>query len=269
MLLGLLGSAYMFPAQAAGVVTNCDTFGAMATPGVYLEGTLGAALVGGGDVTFACSGPATIIVPRITLGVDTTINNPTGHNVTLSGNNTNLVLLINEGRKVDLINLTITQGIGGIHNRGGAVTLTNCTVSGNTTTGSGGGISNGNGSNQDPIGTMSLIDTTVSDNYAASVGGGIHNEGAMTLTRSTVSTNSAASLGGGIYNNGTMTFTDSTVSDNSAGSAGGILSYGQLNLIHSTFSGNKATNTTNGRGGGIYIGGSPYFERLTTITKKL
>ena len=51
--------------------------------------------------------------------------------------------------------LTITQGIGGIYNRGGAVTLTNCTVSGNTTTGFGGGIRNGNGSPQDPIGTMS------------------------------------------------------------------------------------------------------------------
>lgn len=47
ILLGLLGSGYALPAQAAGVVTNCDTFGATATPGVYLEGTLGAALVGG------------------------------------------------------------------------------------------------------------------------------------------------------------------------------------------------------------------------------
>ena len=47
ILLGLLGSAYTLPSQAAGTVTNCDTFGATANPGVYIEGTLGAALVGG------------------------------------------------------------------------------------------------------------------------------------------------------------------------------------------------------------------------------
>ena len=47
MLLGLLGSAYTLPAQAAGVVRNCDMFGATATPVSYLPGSLGAALVGG------------------------------------------------------------------------------------------------------------------------------------------------------------------------------------------------------------------------------
>ena len=134
MLRGLLGSGYMLPAQAEGTVTDCIKYG----PG---DGTLQAALVEGGEVTFGCSG--TIIVPQITLDADATINT-TGQNVTLSGNNTNLVLLIREGWKVDLINLTITQGTrGGIWNRGGMVTLNNCTVSGNNSTETlGGSINN-------------------------------------------------------------------------------------------------------------------------------
>ena len=165
---------------------------------------------------------------------------------TLSGNNTNLVLLIREGRKIDLINLTITQG-GVVFRIGVAQSPSPRTVSGNTTTGTGGGIDNRSGPNQGPIGTMSLIDTTVSDNSATS-GGGIHNNGTMTLTRSAVSTNSAAEVGGGIYNGATMTFTDSTVSDNSAKQGGGIWNTRELNLIHSTVSGNKAIDATNGRG---------------------
>ena len=48
IVLGLLGSGYALTAQAAGDVTDCSTFGATATPGVYIPGTLGAALGGGG-----------------------------------------------------------------------------------------------------------------------------------------------------------------------------------------------------------------------------
>jgi Chlamydia polymorphic membrane protein (Chlamydia_PMP) repeat len=268
LTIGLLMCSILpLSAHAAGLVTDCSTYGTTATPGVYVPGTLGAALVGGGTVTFACSG--TIVVPGITLDADTTID-ATGQTVTLSGNNANYVLRIWETRKVDLINLTITQGSwSGVRNYGSTVTLTNCTVSGNTSN-VGGGIYNTNW--QGSAATMRLIDTEVSDNSASNTGGGIYHEsGTMRLIRSTVSSNSAGASGGGIVG-GTMILTDSTVSNNSAASAGGIFNLGQLTLIHSTVSGNRATGAVNGGvGGGISIYGSAYAydDKLTTITSSV
>jgi hypothetical protein len=118
LLVGLLAGGYppTTPNQVAKVVTDCSKYG----PG---PGTLQAALVGSGTVTFACS--RTIVVPKIILDADITID-ATGQSITLSGNNTNAVLRIMDTRKVDLINLTITQGVnGGARNFGGPVILTN------------------------------------------------------------------------------------------------------------------------------------------------
>jgi hypothetical protein len=215
MLLGLLGSAPMLPAHAAGVVTDCSTFGATGTPGVYLEDTLGAALAGGGDVTFACSG--TIIVPEIILEIDTTID-ATGQTVTLSGNQANPVLQINGNVKVDLINLAITQGwtymYGIITNLGGTVSLSNCTLSSNRSYGYG----------------------VIYNN----------NEGILNITKSTLSSNSAT-YGAGIKNYGILTISESILSGNSASFGGGIDNYGPLTISNSILSGNSAEY-----GGGIY-----------------
>jgi hypothetical protein len=65
----LLSGGYTLTAQASGVVTDCSTFGPTSTRGVYLPGTLGAALVGGGDITFACSGTITV-VPEIRINAE-------------------------------------------------------------------------------------------------------------------------------------------------------------------------------------------------------
>lgn len=125
-------------------MTDCSTYGTTATQGVFLPGTLGAALVGGGDVAFKCDGTITI-APEIRINADTRID-ATGQSVTLSGNNTNSVFWISETRKLDLNNLTITgcggSCYGGIHNVGGTVTLTNCVVTGNTAGFGGAGITN-------------------------------------------------------------------------------------------------------------------------------
>lgn len=80
----LLTGSYPLTAKAGGTVTDCSKYGPD-------PGTLQAALVGGGTVTFACSG--TIIVPQIDLQADTIID-ATGQSITLSGNNTNTVLQI-------------------------------------------------------------------------------------------------------------------------------------------------------------------------------
>jgi len=139
-------------------------------------------------------------------------------------------------------NTSAVSGGGIVSN--GAVTLTNSTVSGNSTTfGSGGGIvSNG---------AVTLTNSTVSGNSTTfGSGGGIFSNGAVALTNSTVSGNSANGSGGGIVSNGAVTLTNSTVSGNSAanGNGGGIFGFGAVTLTNSTVSGNSATFD----GGGIY-----------------
>jgi hypothetical protein len=105
-------------------------------------------------------------------------------------------------------------------------------------------------------GTLTLSGCTVSGNSSSTVGGGIANEqgGTMTITGCTISNNfSSDSLyldpwagqvkgGAGIFNNGTMTLSGSSVTKNSAYSgAGGILnvSSGNLTILSSTVKGNK------------------------------
>ena len=131
------------------------------------------------------------------------------------------------------------------------MTLTNSTVTGNSSYDWGGGIHN--------VGTMTVTDTTVSGNSAGSFfygsGGGIFNSGpgTMTLTDSTVSTNDAADQGGGIANEGTLTLTNSTVSGNKGTfDGGGILNDGgSATLTNSTVSFNS-TNVLAVVGAGVY-----------------
>ena len=84
---------------------------------------------------------------------------------------------------------------GGILNQG-TLTLTNSTVSGNSSTFSTSplGGTGGGGIHNDNSGTMTLINSTVSGN----TGGGIRSDGTMTMTNSTVSGNTAEFSGDGI-----------------------------------------------------------------------
>ena len=141
------------------------------------------------------------------------------------------VFYIYSGNDVSISGVTIRHGNtstngGGIRNEGGTLTLTNSTVSGNTSSGnSGGGIYN-------ILGTLTLVNTTVSDNRADFYGGGIHNhKGTLIVTNSTVSGNIVGTYGGGISNYiGTATLTNVTVNGNSSGYYGG----GIWNYVTST-----------------------------------
>ena len=99
----------------------------------------------------------------------------------------------------------------------GTTTLTNCTVSGNSATGSAAAAC---AHRHD--GTTTLTNCTVSGNSASGNGGGLYISygGTTTLTNCTVSGNSASGNGGGVYSTelrGTTTLTNCTVSGNSAG----------------------------------------------------
>jgi len=151
---------------------------------------------------------------------------------------------------------------GGVYNRYGSTTLSDVTVSGNHATyGSGGGVCSVGGTFQ--IERVTLTNCTVSGNSAGNSGGGLANIGGtarLALTNCTVSGNSAALNGGGVYSNagtfqiGGVTLTNCTVSGNFAGDYGGglfnssgTLPFEGITLTNCTVSGNSAAMN----GGGI------------------
>ena len=189
--------------------------------------------------------------------------------VTISGNNASRVFLINTGVTATLSGLAITKGSapigGGVYNLG-TLTLTGCTVSGNSANGNGGALDNfatltltgctvsgnltgGNGGGLNNFATLTLKGCTVSGNSAGTVAGGLENVGTLTLTGCTVSGNSAGLAAGGLNNTGTLTLTGCTVSGNSAHYGGGLDNFATLTLTVSTVSKNSAAE---GKSGGLY-----------------
>jgi hypothetical protein len=123
---------------------------------------------------------------------------------------------------VDISGSTVNENDGsGIQLTESSVALTDSSVTGNTTSGSGGGIG---GTSTFESANVSLTNSIVAGNTAAVDGGGIYvGIGALTLINSIVSGNTAGGNGGGIYIHGyPFALTDSTVSGNSASSGGGI-----------------------------------------------
>ena len=161
------------------------------------------------------------------------------------------ILLVNSGTTVALSNLTLTNGNqavfgggGGIQNYG-TLTVTDCTITGNTAAGEGGGI--------ESFGPITVTSTTISGNQG-NWGGGITNWGSATVIGSTISGNSATTGGGGFLNFGSsFTVLNSTISGNTALNGGGIESHVNMTLINSTISGNTATGSTVSDGGGAMI----------------
>jgi parallel beta-helix repeat protein len=225
-------------------------------------------------ITFApnVTGTITLTMGELVIKSDLTIIGPGANLLTISGNNLSRVFYITPTitpipriNTVTLKGLTVAGGNGvgailsstggGILNNGSTLSLTNCTVSANSSDFNAGGISNVGG-------TLSLTNCTVSGNSAAGNGGGIHSQsnGTVTVTNSTVSGNSAFIAGGGIYNidDGMVTITNSTVSGNSVeapvdgGLGGGIINFtGTVTVTNCTVSANSASTF----GGGIINGG--------------
>jgi transcriptional regulator with XRE-family HTH domain len=175
---------------------------------------------------------------------------------------------------------TLGSGRAPIHNLiSGTLTLTNCTVSGNTSASSAGGIHNegqlslissivsqntGGGivNNTGEDSTVSVTKSTIAENSTDGPGGGgIYNGGTLHLTSSLLTGNrSTIGPGGGIYNLfGTMTITASTISDNTATHSygGGIENQADLTITGSTIADNTSSDNVEPHrgGGGIYNSG--------------
>ncbi|MBK6722222.1 MAG: IPT/TIG domain-containing protein [Acidobacteria bacterium] len=149
----------------------------------------------------------------------------------------------------------------GIFNEG-TLTISDSTISANSTNGSGGGVGGGiyNASN----GTVTITNSTISGNFARDSGGGIGNTGTLNVTNSTISgnsTNISAGQGGGIANSGTLTVTNSTISGNSSSGGGGInnSSSGAVTVTNSTITSNTA---------GLFCGGGIYNSATSTVNSR-
>ena len=200
------------------------------------QGIRDAIAEGGGRHTFECDGPTTVVTAA-EIEIDNDVILDGEGSLTVDGNERHRVFRVAEGITAELRGFTVTKGFSdggaGIYiNKGRRLTLINSTVSGN----SGGGINNYGGVLV-RAGRLTLTNSTVSGNTTSRSGGGIANQGTLTLTNSTVSGNAAAGIngGGGIwnFNEGTLTLTNSTVSGNSSAyGGGGIDTVGKVTLTN-------------------------------------
>ena len=166
--------------------------------------------------------------------------------VTISGGDAVQVFNVSSGVTASLSDVTIsggsTTGSGGGLSNAGTVSLIRCTLSANSASWGGGGILN--------TGTATVTDSILTANFASGFGGGIlNNGGTATVTDSILTANSSSNFAGGIYNQGTATVTDSILTANFASyGGGGIVNYGTATVTDSTLTANSASNY----GGGIY-----------------
>ncbi|MCE9563551.1 MAG: IPT/TIG domain-containing protein, partial [Planctomycetes bacterium] len=208
----------------------------------------------------------------------TTITGPVA-GLTIDANNASRVLQVNAGVTASVSGLTFTKGSigsgdgGGVSNLG-TLSLTNCTISGNsaavTSTHGGGGLFNS--------GTVTLTNCTLNGNTASigGDGGGLLNSGTAALANCTISGNTAANFGrygGGVFNKvaATLTLTNCTISGNSApiaGSGGGVVNRGTATVTNTIVAGNTATTNADLSGSltpgstNNLIGGSPLLGPL-------
>jgi hypothetical protein len=208
---------------------------------------------GADTVTFAAglSGTIPLSQDQLTISEPLTIRAPAPITIDAQGNSVLLIPRIfditDTAGDVTLDGLTLINGkttgnrdpMHPFTNHGGAIysashgtlTISNCTLSGNKTMGTG-------------------------------VGGGavFTLDGAVAVTASTLTGNSAQYRGGAIYsNNGAVTVTNSTLSGNSSqgtnANGGGIFSaYGPVTLTNSVLASNTANGDT-AKGGGLFVRG--------------
>ena len=190
-------------------------------------------------ITFSTSGTITLgsALPQITD--DVTITGPGADTLSISGADSYRVFQIASSTAVTITGVTVQNGNSdwgaGIYNKG-TLNISHCTLSGNTASIGGGGISN-------EYGAVNISNSTVSGNSASVGGGGILNvTTTMNITNCTLSNNTAPA-GGGILNDGTLNISNSTLSSNTGV---GIYNFGgTLNISNSTVSGNTGRGISN------------------------
>jgi predicted outer membrane repeat protein len=238
----LLGALAVQARAATVTVTNTNDSG---------PGSLRQALADANDadtIIFAVTGTITLTSGGLMIDKDVTISGPGADQLSIDGNQGDVVFGVDPEKTAAIAGLTIKNGQVGIGNAG-ALTVSNCAISGNSS----GGLSNVATSPAFTNATLTIANSIVSDNS----GPGIFNEAFMASATVTILTSTVTANGGGIYTRGfeggtNITVTNCTISDNSADSGGGIYSYwSPVTIVNSTLSDNSAGTS----GGGIYAEG--------------
>jgi hypothetical protein len=240
--LSLMFTTAAWRARAASIITV--TSGGDSGPGTLRE-AITVTAVDGDTIKFDPSlSTITLTSGQITLDKNLSIEGPGANLLTVRRNSSASpfrIFEVSSGKTVSLSGLTIAGGSsgggGGILNSG-VLTISSSAVSGNSanlSAGVGGGIYNAASA------TLTISDGAVSGNFSTGHGGGIENNGTLTISNSTVSGNSATSHSGGILNLGTLTISSSTLSGNSAVNGGGMTQAGVLDLNGSIVANNTAS----------------------------
>ncbi len=257
----------------------------------YANSTPGADTITFGGPVFTDANPDTITLQLGQLNVtdSVTISGTGATSLTIDGDNSSRVFYLYNGAAtldITLSGMTITGGNastgGGIVDFDENLTLVDSVVTGNTSSGKGGGlwadgfnmtltirrteISNNTAGDdgggiyvEDTGGLLTIEDSTISGNQTSGDGGGIYfydPDHDVLITRSTISGNTAAGKGGGIYlysmDNGSFTIENSTITGNQANVGGGVYLYGvdtPFAIVNSTIANNTATT----EGGGLFV----------------
>jgi HYR domain len=216
----------------------------------------------GSTITFGVTGTITLTSGALVIAKNLTIQGPGADQLTVQRSTAAGTLAFRifdvSGGKVtaSISGLTISNGKdntfggGGVSNRDSTLTLSGCTISGNSADFAGGGVTNANGD-----GTVMIVNCTVSSNSVTSIagfGGGLQNTGTMMITNSAVSGNSVPhGTGGGIENDNQMTLAGSPIFGNSSSSDGGISNSGTLDVAYCSVYSNTAHSSNGAFGGGI------------------
>ena len=243
--------------SSSATVANINDSG----PGSLRQAILDLCAAGGTisfDPSLTSGGPVTITLTtgELVLDKNITINGPTNHGLTISGN-ASRVFSVQSGKSVTLSTLTVANGLatqgGGILNAGTLI-ITGSTISNNRTanganssgpgfnggnSGDGGGIYNTN------TATLKLFNSTISGNQPGNGG-----------DASGTDTAGNGGNGGGIFNaGGSVTSVNSTITNNKTGPNGD-----NTTITPPGPFGNPGT------GGGIYSSGGTVLLRNTIVS---
>ena len=198
------------------------------------------------DIGFQSELTGTILLtnplPAIQSGEEIEIIGPGATTLTVSGGNSptvGSVFQVSAGAESYIYGLTIADGNGvdggGIYS-GGALTVNNCTLSGNFASSNAGAIAGETGSLT--IAESTFYNNSTTNNAGAVLGGP---SVPLAVSGSTFYSNSAGSNAGGILAYAALAVSDSTFYNNSAsGDAGGILTDSVFTASNSTFDSNSA-----------------------------
>ncbi len=216
-------TAMSFSANAATfTVTNTNDSGAGSLRQAVLDAN-GAA--GADTIEFAFTSAQTIVLTsgELVFPGTITINGNPNFPITISGNNNSRIFNGNTANSTLTLNyLNLTQGTisgpSGVSNGGaisifGPLVINNCAIYGNTATnGTGGGIYHGD--------NLIMTRSTVSGNTSSSSGGGLEadfNSSSANISDSTIAFNHSGTVGGGVHNaQATYSVRNSIIAQNTA-----------------------------------------------------